>query len=331
MATSHSRYRRSSRFAGLAALAITATLLAPATDAGAAPKPSVAATKKKLAKLNSQVDKLVDKYNKAKAQLDAAKKELRALNRQVTAEQRTYQGMHARVAQIATAAYKNGTLDYTTSLLAAGDPNTALNQMSAFTQLSSSRSQELRAFIASAQRLRREQAMAKYALEVVQQHTQSVAKQKQTVEKAINQQKELLRKAGALGGSSGPIGGTYTGPASGPPRKALEYAYAQLGKPYIYGGTGPKGYDCSGLTMMSWRAAGVNLPRVVPDQYAATRKVARSALEAGDLVYFDDFGHEGMYVGGGRFIHAPHTGSVVKFDSLSNPWYSSHYVGASRP
>jgi len=331
VATSHSRYRRSSRFAGLAALAITATLLAPATDAGAAPKPSVAATKKKLAKLNSQVDKLVDKYNKAKAQLDAAKKELRALNRQVTAEQRTYQGMHARVAQIATAAYKNGTLDYTTSLLAAGDPNTALNQMSAFTQLSSSRSQELRAFIASAQRLRREQAMAKYALEVVQQHTQSVAKQKQTVEKAINQQKELLRKAGALGGSSGPIGGTYTGPASGPPRKALEYAYAQLGKPYIYGGTGPKGYDCSGLTMMSWRAAGVNLPRIVPDQYAATRKVARSALEAGDLVYFDDFGHEGMYVGGGRFIHAPHTGSVVKFDSLSNPWYSSHYVGASRP
>jgi peptidoglycan DL-endopeptidase CwlO len=331
VATSHSRYRRSSRFAGLAALAITATLLAPATDAGAAPKPSVAATKKKLAKLNSQVDKLVDKYNKAKAQLDAAKKELRALNRQVTAEQRTYQGMHARVAQIATAAYKNGTLDYTTSLLAAGDPNTALNQMSAFTQLSSSRSQELRAFIASAQRLRREQAMAKYALEVVQHHTQSVAKQKQTVEKAINQQKELLRKAGALGGSGGPIGGTYTGPASGPPRKALEYAYAQLGKPYIYGGTGPKGYDCSGLTMMSWRAAGVNLPRVVPDQYAATRKVARSALEAGDLVYFDDFGHEGMYVGGGRFIHAPHTGSVVKFDSLSNPWYSSHYVGASRP
>jgi cell wall-associated NlpC family hydrolase len=331
LATSYSRYRNTGRVAGLAALAITATLLAPVTDAAAAPKPSVSAAKKKLEKLNSQVDKLVDKYNKAKSQLDAAKKELQALNGQVAAEQRVYQGMHARVAQIATAAYKEGTLDYATSLLAAQDPNAALSQMSAFTQLSSSRSQELKDFISSTQRLRREQAMAQYALEVVQKHTESVKKQKATIEKAIDQQKTILRKAGVLGGSGGPIGGTYNGPASGPPRKALEYAYAQLGKPYIYGGTGPKGYDCSGLTMMSWRAAGVSLPRIVPDQYAATRHVAKSDLQPGDLVYFDDFGHEGMYVGGGRFIHAPHTGSVVKFDSMSNPWYVSHYVGASRP
>jgi cell wall-associated NlpC family hydrolase len=331
VATLHSRYRRSGRVAGLAVLAITATSLVSAPSADAAPKPSVAATKKKLAKLNSQVDKLVDRYDNAKSQLDAAKKQLKALNGQLAVEQRTYQGMHARVAQIAAAAYKNGTLDYTTSLLAAKDPAIALTQMSAFTQLSGSRSQELKAFVESAQRVRREQALAQYALEVVSRHTNSVRKQKATVEKAINQQKDLLRKAGVLGGPGGPIGGTYTGPASGPARKALEYAYAQLGKPYIYGGTGPKGYDCSGLTMMSWRAAGVSLPRVVPDQYAATHKVAKSDLQPGDLVYFDDFGHEGMYVGGGRFIHAPHTGSVVKFDSMSNPYYVSHYEGGSRP
>jgi cell wall-associated NlpC family hydrolase len=83
--------------------------------------------------------------------------------------------------------------------------------------------------------------------------------------------------------------------------------------------------------MMSWRAAGVSIPRVVPDQYAATRHVSRANLQPGDLVYFDNLGHEGIFVGGSRFIHAPHTGSVVKFDSLANPWYSSHYVGASRP
>lgn len=331
MATSYSRRRRSGRVAGLAALAIGASLLAPAPGADAAPKPSVAATKKKLAKLGSQVDKLVDRYDKAKSQLDAAGKQLKALNGQVAAEQRNYQNMHARVARIAAAAYKNGTLDYTTSLLAARDPDAALGQMSAFTQLSSSRSQELKAFVDSAQRLRREQAMAQYALQVVRQYTEGVEKQKVSVEKAIDKQKELLRKIGALGGSGGPIGGTYTGPASGPPRKALEYAYAQLGKPYIYGGTGPKGYDCSGLTMMAWRAAGVSLPRVVPDQYAAMHKVAKSDLRPGDLVYFDGFGHEGMYVGGGEFIHAPHTGSVVKIDSMSNSWYVSHYVGASRP
>jgi peptidoglycan DL-endopeptidase CwlO len=331
VATSYSRFRRSSRTAGLSVLVVTAALLVPATNADAAPKPSVATAKKKLKKLNSQVDKLVDDYNKAKSQLGAATKELKILNRQVAAEQRTYRDLHTRVAQIAASAYKNGTLDYTTSLLAAKDPSAALNQMSAFTQLSSSRSQELKAFIDSAQRLRREQALAQYAFQIVARHAKSVQKQKATVEKAINEQKDLLRKAGVLGGPTGPIGGTYDGPASGSARKALEYAYAQLGKPYIYGGTGPKGYDCSGLTMMAWRAAGVNLPRIVPDQYNASPHVAKSDLEAGDLVYFDGLGHEGMYVGGGRFIHAPHTGSVVKFDSMSNAWYASHYVGATRP
>jgi cell wall-associated NlpC family hydrolase len=249
----------------------------------------------------------------------------------VAAEERTYQGMHTRVAQIATAAYKNGTLDYSTSLLASRNPSAALSQMSAFTQLSSSRSQELKDFVNSAQRLRREQAQVQSALAIVSQHAAGVKQQKTSVEKAIAKQKSLLRSAGELAGPGGPVGGTYNGPASGPARKALDYAYAQLGKPYIYGGTGPKGYDCSGLTMMSWRAAGVSIPRVVPDQYAATHLVAKANLQPGDLVYFDGMGHEGMYVGGGQFIHAPHTGSVVKLDSMSNPYWVAHYDGGSRP
>ena len=331
MATSYSRYRRSGRVAGLSALAITAALLVPATGADAAPKPSTAAAKKKLKTLNGRVDKIVDQYNKATSQLAAAKKQLKALNGQVAAEQRTYQGMHTRVAQIAVAAYKNGTLDYSTSLLAAKDPDAALDQMSAFTQLSSSRSQELKDFVNSAQRLRREQAQIQSALEIVSQHAAGVKKQKATVEKAIAEQKALLRKAGELASPGGPTGGTYNGPASGSARKALEYAYAQLGKPYIYGGTGPKGYDCSGLTMMAWRAAGVSIPRVVPDQYNATRHVAKANLQPGDLVYFLGMGHEGMYVGNGQFIHAPKTGDVVKLESLSNSYWVSAYEGASRP
>jgi cell wall-associated NlpC family hydrolase len=317
--------------AGLSALAISAALLVPATGAEAAPKPSAAAAKKKLETLNGQVDKLVDKYNKATSQLAAAKKQLKALNSQVTVEQRTYQDMHTRVAQIATAAYKNGTLDYSTSLLAAKDPDAALNQMSAFTQLSSSRSQELKDFVNSAQRLRREQAQVQAAFEFVSQHAAGVKKQKVGVEKAIAEQKALLRRAGELASPGGPTGGTYNGPASGSARKALQYAYAQLGKPYIYGGTGPKGYDCSGLTMMAWRAAGVSIPRVVPEQYNATRHVAKANLQPGDLVYFLGMGHEGMYVGNGQFIHAPKTGDVVKLESLSNSYWVSAYEGASRP
>jgi peptidoglycan DL-endopeptidase CwlO len=331
MASSYSRFRQPGRLGGVAALTVAAALLLPAAGADATPRASVAAAKKELKKLNGQVDKLVDRYNKATTRLDAAKKQLNALNKEVTAEQRVYQGLHAKVAQIAAAAYKNGTADSTTALLAAKNPDAALSQMSAFTHLSDSRGQQLKEFLDSTQRLHREQAQAQSALEAVTRIATGLKKQKATVQKAINKQRALLIKAGELVSPGTGSGVTYNGPASGSARKALQYAYAQLGKPYIWGGTGPKGYDCSGLTMMSWRAAGVSLPRVVPDQYNATRHVAKADLQPGDLVYFDDMGHEGMYVGGSRFIHAPHTGSVVKFDSMSNPWYVSHYAGGSRP
>jgi cell wall-associated NlpC family hydrolase len=331
MAFSYSQFRPLTRLAGIAALAVAAPFLLPSTAADASTKPSVAAAKRELAKLNGQVDKLVDRYDKAKTQLDAAKKQTQTLNNEVAAEQRVYQGMHARVAHIAAAAYKSGDLDSGAALLAAKDSDVALDQMTAFTALSNSRGQELKEFVDSAQRLRREQGDARSALDAVARIATDLQRQKTTLQKAINKQETLLREAGVLLDPGSSIHATYNGPASGPSREAVEYAYAQLGKPYIWGGTGPKGYDCSGLIMMAWRAAGVNLPRVVPDQYHGTRHVAKADLQPGDIVYFDDLGHDGIYVGGGRFIHAPHTDSVVKFESMSNPYWVSHYVGAGRP
>jgi cell wall-associated NlpC family hydrolase len=328
-AAGHPRRRGSLRLC--AALSMTVAVTLVAAPAEASPKPSAAAAKKELEKLNGQVDKLVDQYNKTKTELDAAKKKLNALNIQTKSERRVYDRLHARVAQMAADAYKTGSMDSSTAtLLASKDPDAALNQMSAFTQLSNNRGQELTAFLASTQRLRREQAEAQSSYQAVSQKAAELKKRRSVVEKAIAKQKSLLRKAGEPTSSRGP-GGTYNGPASGPARKALEYAYAQLGKPYIWGGTGPKGYDCSGLTMMAWRAAGVNIPRVVPDQYAATRHVAKADLQPGDLVYFLGMGHEGMYVGGGNFIHATKTGDFIKIDSLSNPYWVAHYEGASRP
>lgn len=331
MASSRTHLRRADRLTGVAALTVAAAFLLPMAGADASPKTSAAAAKKELTKLNSQVDQLVNRYDKAKTQLDATNKQLKALNSEVTAEQRVYQRLHTQVAQIAAAAYKSGTLDSSTALLASKNPDAALDQMAAFTQLSNNHGQELKAFLDSTQRLRREQAQAQSAHDAVAQIANGLKKQKATVQKAIDKQKALLRKTGAALNPGGSGGATYNGPASGSARAALQYAYAQLGKPYIWGGTGPRGYDCSGLTMMSWRAAGVSLPRVVPDQYAATRHVAKSDLQAGDLVYFDNMGHEGIYVGGGKFIHAPRTGEVIRLDSMSNPYWVANYDGASRP
>jgi cell wall-associated NlpC family hydrolase len=113
--------------------------------------------------------------------------------------------------------------------------------------------------------------------------------------------------------------------------RAVRFAFRQRGKPYRWGGTGPYGYDCSGLVQRAWRSAGVRIPRVASTQYRRIhRKIRRSRLRAGDLVFFHGFGHVGMYVGRGRFIHSPRAGMTVRVNRL-NGHYARSMVGAVRP
>lgn len=123
-------------------------------------------------------------------------------------------------------------------------------------------------------------------------------------------------------------------PASAPPparssaAKAVETARAQLGKPYEWGASGPGSFDCSGLTMYAWNAAGVKLPHSSRAQYSSLPHVARSDLQPGDLVFFGSpIHHVGIYEGGGIMINAPETGETVRRDSIGR----ADYAGAARP
>ena len=136
------------------------------------------------------------------------------------------------------------------------------------------------------------------------------------------------------------VGGTQAPQPVAPPAAAtaapsshyggvVGIAMQYLGTPYVWGGASPGGFDCSGLVMYVYSQVGVSLPHSSYAQYGAGVPVSMSDLQPGDLVFFDGLGHVGIYVGGGNFIHAPHTGDVVKISSLSG-WYASSFVGARR-
>ncbi|HEX4519055.1 MAG TPA: C40 family peptidase [Gaiellaceae bacterium] len=113
--------------------------------------------------------------------------------------------------------------------------------------------------------------------------------------------------------------------------RAVDYARRLLGVPYRWGGDSPQtGFDCSGFVRFVYGHFGLSLPHSSYADYDLGVRIARSSLRPGDLVFFDGVGHVGMYVGGGRFIHAPHTGTSVQVTSLSDPWYRASYDGARR-
>jgi cell wall-associated NlpC family hydrolase len=111
----------------------------------------------------------------------------------------------------------------------------------------------------------------------------------------------------------------------------ISIAMQYLGVPYVWGGASPsQGFDCSGLTTYAFAQIGISLPHHAASQWNYGIPVSRDDLQPADLVFFNGLGHMGMYIGGGQFIHAPHTGDVVKISSIHDSWYASTWVGARR-
>ncbi len=145
---------------------------------------------------------------------------------------------------------------------------------------------------------------------------------------AAEQQQALALQDTVVGASASTLDGSVAPPSqyTGVAGIAMRY----LGVPYVWGGASPSGFDCSGLIAYVYAQVGVSLPHYTGAQWNVGVPVSRSDLQPGDLVFFDGLGHEGLYIGGGQFIHAPHSGDVVKISSLSESWYASTYVGARR-
>ncbi|RLV69000.1 NLP/P60 family secreted protein [Streptomyces sp. CBMAI 2042] len=192
---------------------------------------------------------------------------------------------------------------------------------------------------------RKKEAEAKEKAEKLARRQAAEAKEREKREAAEKKAREEAAKesGGDSGSGSGSGTGTGTSPGSGTgtgtgtgtdgsyaakAEKVLAFARAQIGKPYVWGASGPASYDCSGLTQAAWREAGVTLPRTTWDQVKVGTRVATSDLQPGDLVFFyDDISHVGIYKGDGMMIHAPKPGANVREESI----YYMPIYGSVRP
>jgi cell wall-associated NlpC family hydrolase len=309
--------------------------------AGAAPKPTLSEVQAKLQKLTNQEQVLDQRYDQMKQDLSQANQRLKLVNQETARYQARFEAMRKQVARIAAQAYENGQLTSVAALLTSDDPQSVLDQGSILMELSSANSAQMTEFIKAAQQLESAQQAARNAKAAIITLQGRLNGQRTVLVKTIDQQKKLLAQltpvqqapVGPGGGSSGG-GGTpppvYKGPTNTQAEKVVAFVYAQIGKPYVFGASGPNSYDCSGLTSAAWASVGISIPRTSQEQWAGLPHVPTSDMQPGDILVFNGAGHVGIYVGGGMMIDAPHTGLDVQKVALSG-WYASTLDGVVRP
>ncbi|OIV35608.1 hypothetical protein BIV57_20625 [Mangrovactinospora gilvigrisea] len=310
----------------ITAAAATAVALGAST---ANAQPSASSVKSKLDKLNEQAEAANEKYLGAQEKEKAGQKEVNRLQDQVAAQQAKLNKLQDQIGQIAAAQYRSGGIDPTVQLMLSTHPDQFLDKAQAMDHLSAQQEEAVREMAAQKKVVdgKRQAAEAKLAsLDKVTKQAASDKKDLQTkvhaAQKLLNsltaQQRQQMQQQENSSAASSASKVTNV-PASGRAGAALAAAKAELGKPYVYGATGPGSFDCSGLMQWAWRAAGVSLPRTSQAQASAgTRIGSLSQAQPGDLiVFYSGASHVGMYVGNGMIIHAPHTGAVVRYESAS--------------
>ena len=324
----------------IAAAAAAATGIAVYTGtAGAAPQPSVSQVQQEVNQAQSKYDQANQQYDQTTQQLSAARAKLTAVNRQVAHDEAQFKALRGDVAQIAAQSYENSNMNSIAALLTSNDPQAVLNQGSVLLELSGTRNQEMQAFLVAARQLQASQEEAQRTEAGLASLETKRQQQKQQAQQALNSKKATLASlttpvqqavASTSIGAGGTTSAVYTGTTSTQAGKAVAFAYAQLGKPYAWGATGPGSYDCSGLVQAAWAAAGVSIPRTTYDMWASLPHVSSSSMEPGDLILIGGESHVAMYVGGGEIIDAPTTGSFVEKVPLAG-WYASNEDGVVRP
>ncbi len=305
-----------------------AVVLAPASAALADPSP--AEVQKQIDDGNNALELVVESYNKVNEDLAATQRALTALEAKMQPLRNRLSTATANVDQIAATAYRSGSGLRTMSLLlSARSSGTLMDQLATLQQISHTQQLQVDRYSAAKKNYDSEKARLNDLLNTQNSLKADLAGKRAKIEADIARLDALQRKVNAATGKSGSTTVKYGPPpaVSGAAGKVVAFAWAQLNDKYVFGAAGPDAWDCSGLTMMAWKQAGVTLPHNAAQQYSTVRHIARSDLAAGDLVFYNDLGHVGVYIGNNQIIHAPNSRTVVKVGPIDG----DPIVGFGRP
>nr|WP_240942111.1 C40 family peptidase [Planosporangium thailandense] len=289
------------------------------------------------AQIQQQWDTLeptIEQYNAVHGQLTANQAKAASLQDQLQPLQLQVDMAMSNIGTIAANVYKGGRSSTVNALLSSGSPTALADQLTLLDMVARAQHEQISSVASMVDKYAADKATLD-AL-IVQQAKQDadLAARKKKIEDQISQLQRLrLQAYGASGGATGALKPVacpfeYTG---GPGGTAAQKACSLIGKPYIWAAAGPNGYDCSGLTMVAWAAAGVKLDHLASAQRAESKRISRADLRPGDLIFFgSDTHHVGIYVGGNWMVHAPNTGDHVRMAQLTG-YYAANASGYGRP
>ncbi|MFI7138951.1 NlpC/P60 family protein [Streptomyces massasporeus] len=347
----HRKPRQRSMGGSKARTAATIALAGAATATGfdgtghAEPQLSPAQVKAEVDELYQEAEVATEKYNGAKEKAEAAGQRLKDLQDQAARKEERLNSARDALGSVAAAQYRAGGLDPAVQLALSDDPDRYLENAE-FVERTGNRQN---AAVAGVRKQLREieqlRGAAHIELTSLKSRQTELKRHKKTITGKLGSARRLLSRLSVqersrLGSSSDRASrstgarDTLAAPGSASAQApnsraaaAVSYAYQKLGSPYVWGATGPNAFDCSGLVQAAYRAVGVSLPRTTYSQIAAGRRVSRSELLPGDLVFFyAGISHVGIYVGNGRMIHAPNPSAPVRVAPLDE----MPFAGAAR-
>ncbi|MET8945597.1 NlpC/P60 family protein [Streptomyces sp. NPDC004542] len=315
------------------AAAAAVALSANAANAAPSEKLSKSEVKAKVDKLYEEAEQATEKYNGAKEKQEKLQKEISTIQDNVARGQEDLNKLRDGLGSLATAQYRAGGIDPSVQLFLSSDPDDFLDKASTLDQLSGQQVEALRKIQDKQRELAQERAEATEKLKDLASTRTELGKKKKEVQGKLAEAQKLLntltaKEKAALAAEQNRASRSSTErvnlgdskAASGRAAAAFSAAQSKIGSPYVYGASGPSSFDCSGLTSWAYAQAGVSIPRTSEAQAGAGTVISSmSDLQVGDLViFYADHHHVGLYAGNGQVLHAPHTGAVVRYESINN-------------